>query len=111
VQHHLRHTAAVVHDDALAALRDRSLFKKLEIMDFEFRHRVARLLHQGVVVTLFEAYNFDFLVSLRQERGRANLEFCASIQDQCWLTVLCSETRPNAKPQNIVHHALKNFWT
>jgi hypothetical protein len=31
----------------------------------------------------------------------ANLELCASIQVQCWLTVLCSETRPNAKPENV----------
>jgi len=30
-----------------------------------------------------------------------NLEHCASIQMQCWLTVLCSETRPNAKPKTV----------
>jgi hypothetical protein len=29
------------------------------------------------------------------------LELCASIQVQCWLTVLCSETRPNAKPETV----------
>lgn len=31
-----------------------------------------------------------------------HLELCASIQVQCRLTVLCSETRPNAKPENVV---------
>jgi hypothetical protein len=36
------------------------------------------------------------------------LEFCASIQVQCWLTVLCSETRPNAKPENVVRQCKKN---
>ncbi len=39
---------------------------------------------------------------LRHAGWRANLELCASIQIQCWLTVLCSETRPNAKPQNVI---------
>ena len=41
---------------------------------------------------------------LRQAGWRANLELCASIQVQCWLTVLCSETRTNAKPENVVAH-------
>ena len=36
------------------------------------------------------------------------MEFCASIQVQCWLTVLCSETRHYAKPQNVVR-TLPNF--
>jgi hypothetical protein len=36
------------------------------IMDFEFRHRVACLLHQGEVVTLFEAHNFDFFGELQK---------------------------------------------
>lgn len=31
---------------------------------------------------------------------RANLELCASIEVQYRLTVLCSETHPNAKPEN-----------
>jgi hypothetical protein len=31
----------------------------------------------------------------------ANLELCASIQVQYRLTVLCSETRPNAKPETV----------
>ncbi|HHM0730666.1 TPA: hypothetical protein ACRFJD_003725, partial [Elizabethkingia anophelis] len=31
-----------------------------------------------------------------------HLELCASIQVQCRLTVLCSETRPNAKPENVI---------
>jgi hypothetical protein len=30
------------------------------------------------------------------------MELCASIQVQCWLTVLYSETRPNAKPENVL---------
>jgi hypothetical protein len=30
------------------------------------------------------------------------LEFCASIQVQCRLTILGSETRPKAKPENIM---------
>jgi hypothetical protein len=29
------------------------------------------------------------------------LELCASIQVQCWQTVLCSESRPNAKPETV----------
>jgi len=29
------------------------------------------------------------------------LELCASIQVQCWQTVLYSETRPNAKPETV----------
>jgi hypothetical protein len=33
------------------------------------------------------------------------LEICASIQVQCWLTVLCSETRPNAKPEKVTDPA------
>lgn len=36
------------------------------------------------------------------------LELCAFIQVQCLLTVLCSETRPNAKPE-IVRMDLKNI--
>ena len=32
-------------------------------------------------------------------RVTCKMELCASIQVQCWLTVLCSETRSNAKPQ------------
>jgi hypothetical protein len=36
------------------------------------------------------------------QAGRpANLEFCTSIQVQSWLTVLCSENRLNAKPENL----------
>jgi hypothetical protein len=38
------------------------------------------------------------------------LELCASIQVQCWLTVLCSETRPNAKPETVVRN-LKEIRT
>jgi hypothetical protein len=43
------------------------------------------------------------------------LELCASIQVRCWLTVLCSETRPNAKPENVVLLDVKRselfyFW-
>ena len=38
---------------------------------------------------------------MRQAGRRANLELCAPIQVQCWLTVSCSETRPNAKPENV----------
>ena len=34
-----------------------------------------------------------------------HLELCASIQVQCRLTVLCSETRPNAKPENVSGNA------
>jgi len=37
----------------------------------------------------------------------ANLELCASIQVQCWLTVLCSEIRHCAKHQTVVGHAKK----
>jgi len=32
------------------------------------------------------------------------LELGASIQVQCRLTVFCSETRPNAKPENVMPH-------
>ena len=31
-------------------------------------------------------------------------ELCASIQVQCRLTVLCSETRPNAKPETVIRN-------
>jgi len=40
------------------------------------------------------------------------LELCASIQVQWWVTVLCSETRPNAKRQNVSNNyigARENF--
>jgi hypothetical protein len=37
------------------------------------------------------------------------LELCASIQVQCWLTVLCSETRPNANPETVMPHAYDNL--
>jgi hypothetical protein len=41
------------------------------------------------------------------------LELCASIQVQCWLTVLCSETRPNAKPETVSPNAKRQMtrWT
>jgi len=39
---------------------------------------------------------------LHQAGWRANLELCVSYQVQCWLTVLCSETRPNAKPRTVM---------
>lgn len=35
-------------------------------------------------------------------RGSANLELCTSIQVRYWTTVLCSETRPNAKRGTLV---------
>jgi quercetin dioxygenase-like cupin family protein len=38
------------------------------------------------------------------------LELHASIQVQCWLTVLCPETCPNAKPENVVRH-FKNIFS
>jgi hypothetical protein len=38
------------------------------------------------------------------------LELCASIQVQCWLTVLCSETRPNAKPETVMAHFKNNKY-
>lgn len=41
---------------------------------------------------------------LRQAGLRANLELCASIQVQCWQTVLCSETSPNAKPETVMRN-------
>jgi hypothetical protein len=48
---------------------------------------------------------------LHQAGWRANLEFCASIQVQCWQTVLCSETRPNAKPETVSGHAMTTVQT
>jgi len=45
----------------------------------------------------FKFYAARFINRLIQ---RANLELYASIQVRCWLTVLCSETRPNAKAEN-----------
>jgi len=29
-------------------------------------------------------------------------------QSLCWLTVLCSETRPNAKPETVMHKRQKD---
>jgi len=58
-------------------------------------------------LTLLKQYSYRRFCStgvLRQAGWRANLELCTSIQVQCRLTVLCSETRPNAKPENVVRH-------
>jgi len=58
----------------------------------------------------WESYRrFSSTRVLRQAGWRTNLELYASIQVLCWLTVLCSrrfchdmsETRPNAKPENV----------
>ncbi len=41
-----------------------------------------------------------------RQAGCANVELHASAQVQCWLMLLCSETRPNLKPETVL---ISNF--
>lgn len=43
---------------------------------------------------------------LKSEGASANITFSTSIQVQCRLTDLCSEIRPNTKPEKVVCHLL-----